>query len=200
MKRTDYKIILASASPRRAELLSQIGLDFEVIPSGLKENTSYIHPGEYAAALANEKARDIALRLQEEKYPEQKRCIIIGADTVVFADGKILGKPKNEEDALQMLMLLSGEKHIVYTGLSLVYPGMPERNENWYEQCIVHMEKMDEGEIRDYIKSGEPMDKAGAYGIQGGAARFISALEGDYYTVMGLPLSALWKRIKDLFI
>ncbi|MDO4787802.1 MAG: Maf family protein [Johnsonella sp.] len=192
-----HKIILASGSPRRAELLAQIGLEFEVIPS-LAQEAAFSppdSPGEYAARLARVKAEEIRERLQKEGR-DLGESILLGADTVVFAEGELLGKPADEEDAYRMLRILSGRTHTVYTGVSLIFPGSPEQNESWYEECKVRMEEIEESEIGAYILGKEPMDKAGAYGIQGKAARFIRSLEGDYYTVMGLPLCALWKRIK----
>lgn len=192
-----HKIILASGSPRRAQLLRQIGLEFEVAPSLAEEDSFFSSgsPGEYAAALARKKAEEIRSRLLREGR-NLKNSILIGADTVVFAKGERLGKPANEADAYRMLRLLSGRTHTVYTGVALIFPDSPKRDESWYEACRVTMEEMEESEIRSYIAGKEPMDKAGAYGIQGEAARFIRSLEGDYYTVMGLPLSALWKRIR----
>ena len=159
----DYRMILASASPRRRELLSQIGIEHEVIPSNKDEILPKMHPAKAAEALSRGKALDVAKDIDD-------KAVIIGADTVVAYAGEILGKPKNEEDAFRMLHMLQGEEHEVYTGVTFVVKESgQEYIESFCESTKVMMYPASEEEIWAYIATGEPMDKAGAYGIQGRA-------------------------------
>lgn len=190
------RIILGSASPRRSELMAQIGLEFEVIVSEKEEYYKSNTPEAIVKELALMKAENVASKLKSDC--EAKDIIVIGADTIVVLDDRILGKPKDEEEAYRMLMSIQGRPHQVFTGVAILdfdgngacqtYPHSVETK--------VYVHEMDEQEIRSYIKSGEPMDKAGAYGIQGGFAAYIDKIEGDYYNVVGLPISYLYQQLK----
>lgn len=186
-------IILASGSPRRRELLAQAGFEFKVEVSNADENVSEESPVEMVEELAARKAKAV-VNLHDQK---EDNCLIIGADTIVVLDGKILGKPSDEEDAKAMLASLSGRTHQVYTGVALfmVKEGMIEKKKTFHECTDVTMVPMTEKEIAEYVASGDPMDKAGAYGIQGPAAVFISGIRGDYYNVVGLPISRVYHEI-----
>ena len=205
------KIILASASPRRRELLQQIGLEFEVQVSVVEEMITKSDPGEVVMELSRQKAEAV-LRQARESGEE---ILVIGADTVVACDGRILGKPADEEDAARMLRLLQGRSHYVYTGVTLCYvPGKARESQllsetsvqilrqvkttSFYEAARVDFYPMSEDEISWYASSGEPLDKAGAYGIQGLCARFIRGIEGDYNCVVGLPVGRLYQELKGL--
>ena len=182
------RIILASASPRRRELLTQIGIRFEIIKAEGEEVITSDIPTEAVKELSAQKAREVA-----------SRCggtVIIGADTVVAADGQILGKPKDEADAVRMLTLLQGRDHEVITGVTVILKSR-QREIVFAETTKVHVFPMTEAQILDYVRSGEPMDKAGAYGIQGCFAAWVKAIEGDYNNVVGLPVSALWQILKN---
>ena len=183
------RIILASGSPRRRELMELYkGLSFEVIPSSCEEGP---HPGlgpeELVKALSREKCADIA-----EKYPD---AIVIGADTIVALDDTVLGKPKTEERAKEMLYLLSGREHQVYTGITVCCDGKYITDA---ERTDVFFRKLSDSEISAYAATGEPLDKAGAYGIQGIGGIFIEKIQGDYYNVVGLPVCCLGNMLKDL--
>ena len=182
------KIILASASPRRAEILRNAGFAFAVQPAHVDETPL---PGEAAAAyvqrLAAAKARGTAKSLDASAG----RAVIVGADTVVVADGQILGKPTDANDARRMLGLLSGRDHDVLTGLMFIsiLDGVETAH---LESTRVSFLPLSDRDIEDYLLTGEPFDKAGAYGIQGIGGRFISRIEGCYFNVMGLPISRVW--------
>ena len=178
------KIILASGSPRRKELLAQAGYEFEIEVSDAEENIKETAPAKLVCELASRKGEAVA------GLHEKDSCIVVAADTVVSLDGNILGKPENEEDAENMLASLSGRIHQVYTGeaLFLVQNGQITERQVFYECTDVKFRPLNKEEISRYIATGEPMDKAGAYGIQGKAAVFISGIRGDYYNVVGLPV------------
>ncbi len=183
------RIVLASASPRRKQLLEQMGLKFDVIVSNIEEESPQgLAPEEISMELAYNKAMNVALQINEP-------AIVIGADTLVVKD-RILGKPKDEEDARQMLRMLQGQTHQVITGLALVNP-WTGKVQKGYEKTLVEMAALTLQEIECYIKTGEPMDKAGGYGIQGLAGIFISRIEGCYFNVVGLPIHLLWKMLKE---
>ena len=182
------KLVLASASPRRQELIQLLGLRAEIHPSGIAEDVTEADPSLLVQKLAFQKAEDVA-----KQY--SKDYLVIGADTVVFFEDRILGKPKSEEDAYRMLSALSGRTHQVYTGVSLHFQG---KKMGFYEKTEVQFARLTEREIWDYIESKEPMDKAGAYGIQGRFAPFVKGIAGDYYNVMGLPLARLYQALKFL--
>lgn len=189
------RIILSSASPRRRELLSQIGVGFEVLVSDGEENYTSTDPAEIVKELALAKAENVAAVVESIE-----NTLLIGADTIVVLDGEILGKPKNEEDAFRMLKHLQGRNHQVYTGTALL--AHDEKGEKTVishaEQTEVFVHAMEDAEIRRYIATGEPMDKAGGYGIQGGFAAYIDRIEGNYYNVVGLPVAYLYQQLKML--
>jgi septum formation protein len=180
-------IILASASPRRQELLKNAGIALEVRPADIPEIP---HAGEapvtFAERMAREKAHAVRASLPER--------VILAADTVVAVENEILGKPANTEDAVRMLRLLSGRTHAVTTGVCLTVQG---REDVRSETTAVEFSRMTEAEIRDYVATGEPMDKAGAYAIQGGASRWITRVDGDYNNVVGLPVELVLKMLKE---
>lgn len=186
-------IILASASPRRKELLEQINIKFETIVSDVDENMSFDgNIDKYVKDLASLKANDI-------KNKVNKDCIIIGSDTVVVFNNNILGKPKNNQDAFNMLKMLQNNKCIVATGLSII----KKENKNIEEFkessiCEVYIDEMTDEEIKKYILTGEPMDKAGAFAIQGVGGRYINKIDGDYYAVVGLPVNKVYKILNKI--
>ena len=183
-------LILASKSPRRKELLSIITTDFDIIPAVSEENAdSALPPEEFVKALAVAKAEEVAA-----KYP--KDCII-GSDTVVAAKGEILGKPKDKDDAFRMLSLLSGTDHSVFTGVAVIRDG---KTYSFTEETKVRFFPLTEKEINDYIATGEPFDKAGAYGIQDLGALLVEGIDEDYYNVMGLPTGRLYRLLKELSV
>ncbi len=192
------KIILASASPRRRELLEQIGMEFEVIPSNIEEKVESRVPCEMVMELSGMKAMDIF-----EKLPLEKRTsvIVAGADTVVAFKERIMGKPSDRKNAEEMLSLLQGKTHQVYTGVTLIWQKVKDEQPSkisFYEKTEVSMYPMSMQEICRYVDTGEPMDKAGAYGIQGKCAAFIKEICGDYYNVVGLPIGRLYQEIKKI--
>lgn len=228
------KIILASASPRRRELLSQIGLDFEVVVSETEEKITSTEPAKVVEELSAQKAEAVweklfsmmasqgsvtdAERLEEgsgvsrtdessEGFdPEQTSGettitdnVVLGADTVVACDGKILGKPADMEGAVAMLTMLQGRGHEVYTGVTILYEENGERKTlTFHEKTTVHFYPMTDAQIREYVATGDPMDKAGAYGIQGLCARYISGIVGDYNNVVGLPVGRVYQELHRL--
>lgn len=199
------KLILASASPRRSELLTQAGLEFEVCPSTIEEIMTGDTPGDIVMSLAYQKARDIFSQKTAGsdtcRGPEgacDQEFLVLGADTIVVCDGKRLGKPKSADDAYDMLMLLEGRSHEVYTGVCMIAHKDGRTIEHqFFERTAVTMYPITDAQARWYIATGEPMDKAGAYGIQGKGAVFIRGIEGDYNNVVGLPLASVWHYIKD---
>ena len=177
-------LILASGSPRRRELMSQVGLDFTVVTSDADENIKEMEPEDYVRELSSIKAQSVL----EQYADKDNSVIVIGADTIVYHKGEILTKPKNEEDAFRILKSLEGQIHQVYTGVTIC---SIHKNVSFYEKTDVWVYDMTDEEIRDYISTGEPMDKAGAYGIQGKFAAYIKGIEGDYNNVVGLPVARL---------
>ena len=190
------KIILASASPRRKELLSQIGLFFEVITGDVEEITTSTLPQEMVEELSYMKALDVFQKLPKE---DREGKIVIGADTVVACDGQVLGKPKDKQHAFEMLSLLQGREHYVYTGVTLMKAGEKAETASvtFHEATAVHVYPMSEEEILKYIDSANPMDKAGSYGIQEEFAAFIKGIEGDYFNVVGLPIGRAYQELKN---
>ncbi len=191
------KYILASASPRRRELLEQLGIDFDIMVAPIDESgiDKGMTPDLYTGVLSMYKAAAVAKVLREQGRTKE---IIIAADTIVYLDGKILGKPADDNDAKRMLMDLSGKEHEVYTGLCVM------RIKDGYSvsrsvKTMVSFKALSEEEIDAYIKTGEPSDKAGAYAIQGKASAFIKSITGDYFNVVGLPLSELYDILKNEF-
>lgn len=179
------KIILASNSPRRKELLEQVGIEFEVMSSDVDEITDKTAPADVVMDLSRIKAEAIARN--------NKGVVVLAADTVVAYNGQILGKPKDEADAFKMLKLLSGKAHQVFTGVTIVDEA-GESNSFFESTDVVMYENSDEL-IKKYIATGEPMDKAGAYGIQGKGAVLVKEIKGDYNNVVGLPLSRVCKEL-----
>lgn len=178
-------IILASKSPRRAKLLKDAGIDFIVIPSEAEEQVDFsLEPKEIVMQLAKLKAKEVSDRFNTDT--------VIGADTIVVFNNQILGKPKDEEDAFKTLSMLSDQCHEVYTGVSII-KGVLE--ETFVSQAQVCMKKLTELEIRAYIKTKEPMDKAGSYGIQGEGGNLVETYKGDFFTIMGLPLKEVVKQL-----
>ena len=214
-KEQNVRLVLASASPRRRELLSQIGLEFTVMPSTKEENAKTTEAGALVQELSRQKAVDIWEQLsgdqgqnpdadqeqiaEETQEPNlngkrQPELLVIGADTVVCCEGKILGKPHSREAAAEMLTALQGRSHEVYTGVTLY---SQSETVTFFECTQVEFYPMTEVEISEYIDSKEPMDKAGAYGIQGLGARFVKDIRGDYNNVVGLPVGRLYQELKS---
>ena len=185
-------LVLASASPRRQELLRNARIAFEVQPAHIAEDPL---PGEAARACAERLARDKALAVAGQRPHD----VVLGADTVVVIggehDGQLLGKPSDAADAARMLRMLSGREHQVITGVCLVVDGKPSVAS---ETTLVTMSEITDKDIADYISSGEPMDKAGAYAIQGIASRWISRIEGDYNNVVGLPVALVFRMLREV--
>ena len=176
------ELILASGSPRRANLLRKLGLDFQVLPSHIPEDLlPHEAPEAHAERLACEKALEV--------WAKHPSSMVLAGDTVVVLDGQILGKPSDTEDALEMLMALSGRTHTVVSGLALAFPdgSLPSGTGS----TLVTFSAFDETIARAYVATGEPMDKAGAYGIQGLGSALVEAVQGDYHTVVGLPVPLL---------
>ena len=182
-------LILASGSPRRRELMSQVGLDFTVVTSDADENIKEMEPEDYVRELSSIKAQSVL----EQYADKDDSVIVIGADTIVYHKGEILTKPKDEEDAFRILKSLEGQIHQVYTGVTIC---STHKNVSFYEKTDVWVYDMTDEEIRDYISTGEPMDKAGAYCIQGKFAAYIKVIEGDYNNVVGLPVARLVHELK----
>ena len=206
MKET--KIILASASPRRKELLAQIGFEFEVLVSDVEEHVTTEIPHEVVEELSYRKAEAVAklcIGMADANGPdavearvESVPVIVIGADTIVACDGQILGKPKDKQDAFDMLMMLQGRTHQVYTGVTLVrLEGESVTKKTFHEATEVTFYPMSEDEIWEYVDTLDPMDKAGAYGIQGFCARYIKGICGDYNNVVGLPVGRLYQELQQ---
>ncbi len=185
-------IILASASPRRKELLERLGLKFQVEPSNYQENIdSRLEPHELARKISLEKAGIVASR--------HRNAIVIAADTFIIIDDRILGKPRTEDEARKMLQLINGKSHLVITGFSIV-DSSSRRTLSRSVETIVFVRDLSPAEIDAYVATKEPLDKAGAYAIQGLGAVIIERIEGDYFNVVGLPLSALTEALKEFGI
>jgi nucleoside triphosphate pyrophosphatase len=183
------RLILASASPRRRDLLRNAGIDFEVWPGQIVEE---IQPDELPEEFARRAAREKAMQIAASAPPG---LLVLGADTVVVIDGQTLGKPSDAQDATRMLRLLSGRTHQVHTGICLVRP--PDKIEALeHETTLVTFRKLDEVEIRQYVESGEPWDKAGGYAIQGLASKFVTRISGCYSNVVGLPVALVYEILK----
>ncbi len=214
-----YKLILASASPRRKELLHQIGATFEILPSQAEESLTMQDPAQAVLELSRQKALEVAGRLPKPagwvssdgfapiapppppydaaapgSLPQN--TIVLGADTLVAYAGKILGKPKDEEDAKAMLRMLSGNTHSVFTGVTLLVSAQDgESVHSFYEETKVTLYPLTERQIAAYVATGEPLDKAGSYGIQGRFAVHIQGIQGDYNNVVGLPVARIYQEL-----
>ena len=181
------RIILASASPRRRELMELAGYDFEVICADIVEAVpENVQPQEVVMSLALQKAQAVAA--------ENEDAVVVGSDTVVALDGKILGKPHSESEACEMLRLLSGRTHKVFTGVTVVGDG---KEKSFFDETNVEFYPLGEDEIKKSVATGEPMDKAGAYGIQGKGSVLVKKINGDFFNVMGLPIAKLYREMSD---
>jgi septum formation protein len=183
-------LILASQSPRRHQLLEQVNIPFSVVPSAVEEIVdNNLSPADIAMSLAKQKA--------DEVFNNHPKSVVIGADTIVVANDKILEKPSNTQEAYDMLQLLSGDSHSVVTGVTI---NSDENNVTFFEETIVHFYPLTQEEIEMYVESGEPFDKAGAYGIQGLGAALVKKIEGDYFAVVGLPIAKVVRVLKKFQI
>jgi septum formation protein len=203
-----FKYFLASKSPRRKELMNQIGIEFEIMISEREEIITSTVPEEVVKELSLQKALEIERMLLKkcdgnifDKYSKEgfDGVVIIGADTVVSKDGEIMGKPADEEDSFNMLKKLQGDKHMVSTGVALiVIKGDGKETISYAVDTDVDMYPMSDEEIKEYIATKEPADKAGSYAIQGIGAKFISGINGDYNNVVGLPIGSIYQAIRKL--
>lgn len=183
-------IILASSSPRRADLLKTLGVSFELVPSNINERPHQDEaPADYIIRLARAKVIDAARK--------RDSGLVIGADTIVVLDGRILGKPRDEDEAISMLKQLSGRWHAVMTGLAL-YDAATRREVADYDKTLVRFAQLTDKEIEWYVKTGEPMDKAGSYAIQERGAIFVEEIAGNYHNVVGLPVTLLYRLSKRM--
>jgi nucleoside triphosphate pyrophosphatase len=185
------KLLLASGSPRRAEILRAVGWPFEALAMDIDET---LIDGESAEQMVER----LALGKAEAAAKGRSSIMVLGADTTVVVDSEILGKPQDEGDARRMLRLLSGRWHDVLTGVALVWPGAESRRAVAHERTQVRFGQMSDAEIDWYVRSGEPMDKAGAYAVQGRAALFIEEIRGDYWNVVGLPVRLVYKLAGEI--
>ena len=181
------RVILASSSPRRSQIFSLLGIEFDVVPAKVEERIIPGKPILTARKLAKEKALSV--------WKENRNAVVIGADTLVFLGNEIIGKPKNEEEAISILKRLSGRWHSVVTALCVF---SPEKIFLTHDIAKVKFRYLEEEEIISYVRSGEPMDKAGAYGVQGFGAVIVERINGNFYTVMGLPIVKLYKILKKI--
>ena len=187
------KIILASKSPRRKEILENLGLEFEIIVADANEDCDIMDPAELVMTIASRKGIAVLESLDERAKAD---TLLIACDTLVYACGEFLGKPVDDADAKRMLRMLSGDSHEVVSGLYLYYRGKEVR---CAQSTRVFFDKMTDSDIEKYVESGEPCDKAGAYAIQGKASAYIKGIEGDYFNVVGLPAHLLVKTVKEEF-
>ncbi|HHU74229.1 MAG TPA: septum formation protein Maf [Clostridiales bacterium] len=198
-----YRIILASESPRRKEILKTMGIPFEAMASNVNEEVEEKEPASMVEALAKLKVVDIWKQIKEQNKSQDK-IIIIGADTMVFYQGQALGKPKDQEDAARILGMLSNDVHQVYTGVSMIIVDqdrkLKEEHISFAVCTKVSVQPLNKKQMEDYIASGEPMDKAGAYGIQGRFGIHIKEISGDYYNVVGFPIAKIYETLLELGI
>lgn len=185
------KIVLASQSPRRHELLSMVGIDHEVITSDCDENIEYKGPADMVSKLSALKAGSVAEVLKKRG----EKAIVIGSDTIVYFKDTVLGKPIDEKDAFRMLSELSGQTHSVFTGVTVIDTEL-DMSETFYEETKVAFYDVSDEEILNYIATKDPLDKAGSYGVQGRGAFLVKRIEGDYFTVVGLPIAHLIQVLK----
>jgi len=190
------RYVLASGSPRRRELLSKVIPEYEVIPAEGEENAVNTEPDKLVEELSFQKASEIFHKILTN---EAGRLVVIGADTVVSYNRKVLGKPKDRDDATQMISSIAGNTHAVYTGVTVFYMDEDgeEKSFTFHEETLVDVAPMTDEEIKAYVATGEPDDKAGGYGIQGQFAIFISGIRGDYYNVVGLPIARLYHEMQE---
>lgn len=193
------KVILASGSPRRKELLGQILKDFEILPAKGEEIITKTEPFEIVEELSVKKAEEVFEILALKEEYENEDFLVIGSDTVVAYQGEIMGKPKDEADAFRMIHAFQGKTHQVYTGVTFLWKKRGQMGrKTFHEVTDVVVYPMDEEEIMAYIATGEPMDKAGAYGIQGRFAPFVRKIDGEYNTVVGLPIGRVNQELKGI--
>ncbi|MCR5294735.1 MAG: Maf family protein [Lachnospiraceae bacterium] len=188
------EIVLASASPRRKELLDRSGIAYIADPADADETIQAAAPEKAVLELSRRKA--------EAGLKKHREAVVIGADTIVALDGRILGKPRSEEEAVRMLASLSGRSHEVFTGVAILWNLKDGRKgyEGFFERTRVEMFENSGDEILRYVRTGEPFDKAGAYGIQGRGTLLVRSIDGNYDNVVGLPLARLVKRLEELFV
>ena len=186
------KIILGSASPRRREILEQAGLNFEIIVSDCDEVITKTVPSEIVSELSGQKADDVWDKAVS-RYPDTDDMMVIGADTIVAFNDVVYGKPVDREDAIRMLKSLSGRTHQVYTGVTVI---TRDKRFGFVSCTDVTMYEVSDEEIEAYVDSGEPMDKAGAYAIQGGYAKYIKGIDGEYNNVVGFPIARMMYELK----
>lgn len=199
MTQRDIPMILASASPRRSELMTQAGFTFTVFPSSVEETLISETPDKIVEDLALQKANDVYKAVKKDY--DGKDFIVIGADTIVCYNGEILGKPVDEQEAFDMLKLLSDRTHQVYTGVAILYRYAGAKQIYFFnEKTDVTFCSVNDYELKDYINTKDCMDKAGSYGIQGPFAKHIKGIQGDYFNVVGLPISRLYQELKKLNI
>ena len=212
--RLEMRVILASASPRRKELLGNIYSEFEVIPSTVEENIEFTNVEDYVKELAFIKAMDVVDMIKStceangDTLDDSDDFLVIGADTIVYNDGKVLGKPKDEEDAKMMIRSLAGKKHQVYTGVCLISNAKSDKDKSlengdlvikkFYSMTDVYVDDISDKEITEYVATGDPLDKAGSYGIQGVFSKHIRKIDGDYFNVVGLPVNEIYKHLDGL--
>jgi septum formation protein len=199
------KYILASSSPRRVELIQKLHLPFEVEKALGEELTTETEPAKYAMSLAREKALEVYNRLSNiPRSAEKDSLFVLGADTIVVHEGQILGKPSDEEDAFEMLSSLSGKTHEVYTGVAFVFDRIDGSKAaepvivSFFDKTEVTFNTLSADEIRAYISTSDPLDKAGAYGIQGDFSIHVSGVKGNFENVIGLPVSKIYEEMKKL--
>lgn len=192
------RLILASGSPRRKELLEQVGAEFAVLPAKGEEIITSTEPQQVVSELSAQKAQEAAERYGAELgIDEDIPVVILGADTVVAYENSILGKPVDKEDAVRMLQMLSGNTHSVYTGVTWIFCQKgKQKQQTFFAETKVTMYPMKEEQIRAYVETGEPMDKAGAYAIQGKCALYVEKITGDYNNVVGLPVALLFQNLE----
>ncbi len=190
-------LILASASPRRRELLKKADIPFTVMPADIEEVMVAGEPADVAEEISSYKAEYVADKLIREE--KQDSFVILSADTIVTVDGKVLGKPRDEEEAFNVLKELQGREHEVYTGVTIAvkHPGKNVHYKQFHEKTRVKIYPVSDEQIRDYISTGEPLDKAGSYAIQGSFAKYIKSIKGDYSNVVGLPVGRVFKELKQ---
>lgn len=197
MIKKEIPIILASASPRRAELLKQAGFQFTVTPSSIEEIVTATEPDKLVEELAFQKANDVYHQIKKD----YKDCdyMVIGADTIVYYNGEVLGKPKDEQEAFDMLKLLSDRTHQVFTGIAIILKSNHEKQTYLLnERTDVTFYPISDYEIKEYIATKDCMDKAGSYGIQGPFAVHIKGIKGDYNNVVGLPIAKLYQALSEI--
>lgn len=191
------RIVLASQSPRRHELLEMVGIAHEVITSDCDENISYDTPSEMVCRLSERKAEAVAKKLKTQDLQDEEGALVIGSDTIVYFGGEVLGKPGSKEEAFRMLSALSGKEHSVFTGVTVIDTASG-RSETFFEETKVTFYEIPKEELLDYIATGDPMDKAGSYGVQGRGAFLVKRIEGDYFTVVGLPVARLMRALRQM--